>query len=347
MTLLPAAGVFGYFDFISMKVLSFITLGVLAAILAFPIKSKQNHLTLALLLFLGFGLLASGLSEKLPDAFLGSPTRGMGWLTWLGASLWALAVSQNKVDWLKPIAIFGLSSAILALAFGPHPAFDYLYSSPFGNPNTLGKILAVTLFTSLSLSAKNKDPRWLIAALPQLLVLAQTGNRASWLALLAVGSITLFTQHKKALSIALLSVAALLPFAWPQLIESHSLVTRLELYQASLKAIAHNPFIGYGFEHNALLPYLPNFTLNPDRAHQLFLDAALSTGIYGALSLAFLSIGSLITLYKNKVPIAASALLILLLSTQVSFLSPSSLFLFMTLIGLALRSKSPLLSGRS
>lgn len=65
---------------------------------------------------------------------------------------------------------------------------------------------------------------------------------------------------------------------------------RINIYQASVKAISHRPWGGYGLDNGAeaLIPYyLPDWGVYgnvgqiPDRAHNLFLDILLSSGLYG------------------------------------------------------------------
>lgn len=293
-------------------------------------------------------ILCGGLSTMLADdiylAFWGSWDRQLGFAAYVCSILLALSIPTLKEEKLKKTLIASgslaaIAAIILAITI-PESLFEGRMGGSTGNPNILGQLLAITLFATLLEFFKNPKKISIIATLlVQGFVFIETGNRASWLALILVMSLFVVRERKglkkyfAALDIFLL---ILVFFKLERVLSLDSIQTRLELYSAGLKGILENPIFGVGFEHIQNALYLPNFTLTPDRIHQIYLDAALSAGIPFALALLALSIATLVILLKNHKTLGY-VFLILLISLQSSFFTVIHLALFFVFVGFAIQ----------
>lgn len=294
-------------------------------------------------------ILCGGLSTMLADdiylAFWGSWDRQLGFVAYLCSILLALSIPKLKEGkFQKTLITSGSLAAIAAVILAitiPESLFEGRIGGTTGNPNILGQLLSVTLFLTLLEFFKNPKKISIIATLLiQGLVFIETGNRASWVALILVMSLFVIRERKglkkyfAALDIFLVILGL---FKLERVLSFDSIQTRLELYSAGLKGISENPLFGVGFEHIQNALYLPNFTLTPDRIHQIYLDAALSAGIPFALALLALSIATLIILLKNHKTLGYM-FLILLISLQSSFFTVIHLALFFMFVGFAIQS---------
>ncbi len=338
-----------------------IVLSVVSAVLWLTQTSlnlKNRSLLLGLGLFVIVVMLSTFLAQDTLLALWGSSHRFFGAFVWLMAIGLAISSAELlkeksiKLDLLKTLSFSGVLTAFVALLLQARLA-DRLIGTT-GNPNILGKYLLFTIVISLGLFLLEKKNRsfWLLGSIFQFVVLVQTGNRASLLVLILFLLFLLFKNLKTTFVksfIGLLGlggvVVAMISMNWERISDIETIATRSKLYEASLEAIAKSPFFGHGFDHANFVLNLPDFPLAPDRAHQFFLDAALNTGVIGMILLGFITVYSLIILLKSKedsLRIYGFALLALLLSTQVSFLTVITLVLLFIGVGLALSQKAKL-----
>jgi len=308
-------------------------------------KSKQKALLTALMLFTATICLSTFLAQDTLLSLWGSEHRYLGAFTWLMAISLAISIPKTKISLLKILATSGTITTIIA--FTIDSGFDRL-SGTLGNPNVLGKLLLFTAIISFGLYLLKKRPIWLLFSLIQTIGLIATENRASLIVLFIILAITIFKHIKSkpkriiAFTSLIATITTISAFMWNRITDLQTITTRLELYSASLKAIIQKPFLGYGFDHTEYFLDLPDFTLAPDRAHQFFLDTALSTGLIGTALLTFIIITTLILLFKSKLQIHkiyGLALLGLFLSTQVSFFTTVHLVLLFIGVGLVLKTE--------
>lgn len=303
------------------------------------VKNRVIKYSLATLIV--FGGISTALAEDKYLAFFGATDRAFGFLAILSGILIAMTLPKFKEE--KISRLFIVSGALTALvgifmsAFVPDSLFEGRMGGTTGNPNILGAFLVPTIFLTLTrLNRKDKFP-WAALAL-QLFALFQTGNRASWLVLPFITLIYFYKLKEKrfiTLSTGLLVASAFAFFGYDRITKMDSLYTRLELYWLALKGTLAHPFFGIGFEHTQQVLDNPDFTLLPDRAHQPFLDMALSSGIPSALALLALSIAIFMAL-RTKNRALAFAFLGLFLALQSNFFTILTAFHFFVLAGLAL-----------
>jgi O-antigen ligase len=296
-------------------------------------------------------------------AMFGSYSRGFGLVTWLAGILLALTSCQIFTDkklqnnLLQILSISGLIAAITALIlfWFLDINFEGRISGTLGNPNVLGKLLLVSIIAGFhQIKTTKNNYLWTAITSTQVAAILATGNRGAWLALIITALIYFVPKERGHLKKLFASLAVILGsisvLFWERISSLDSIQTRLELLWAGTKAFIERPFFGYGFDHIEYALDLPHYTLLPDRTHQMFLDAGLTTGVFGMLALAALSVIATLTLLKSKqssLRTAGFALLALLISLQFSFFTSMSFFLFWVLIGLALSQKSPLRFLRS
>ena len=329
------------------KVFALIATALLLWITQPTFESKQKALLTALVLFMITVCLSTFLAEDTLLSLWGSEYRFLGAFAWIAAASLAMSTASifknNKVSLLKILASSGTITTIIA--FTINPTLSERLAGTLGNPNVLGKYLLFTAIISLGLYLLSRSKTWLFFSLIQITGLIATGNRASLIVLFAFLVIAIFHYIKSKpnriylFSLLLTTTAGISVFTWNRIADLQTVSTRLELYLASTKAILEKPFFGYGFGHTEYILDLPRFTLAPDRAHQFFLDTALSTGLIGMALLTFISASTLFLLIKSKAQtnkIYGFALLALLLSTQVSFLTAVHLPLLFIGVGLTL-----------
>lgn len=152
-------------------------------------------------------------------------------------------------------------------------------------------------------------PRALVVA--QLVLLGLTGARAAWLglgvaALIGCAAWLVPARARIAVPSLVLLAALALPLSvfaargsWPAIerAEGASVAARLTIWQAVLPLVTEHPLVGYGPEtlleafarvYPPQLVYYQGRQESVDRAHNLWLDTALSSGLLGVLALGWL-----------------------------------------------------------
>lgn len=329
------------------KFYTLIIVSLSSVLSAAPLYVKNKLLQSSLLILLVWGGLATVLSKNIDLAFWGSWDRHLGFAAYFLGILLALGLPFSKEHrFSKAMILSGGMSAAAAILLASSISgslFEGRMGGTMGNPNILGQFLAITIFFNLYELHKKFNWPLILSLFLQCYVLIETGNRASWIALFCGLLGYYFFNLKSLKNVVGLSVVALITvFAnWSRVLSVDSLETRKELYGAAIKSIQDHPLFGVGFEHIQDALILPNFTLLPDRIHQMFLDAALSGGIPFAFALLGLSLATLFILLQKKL-FLGFAFLILLISLQVSFFTVIHLALYFIFVGMAIQ-----LSNRS
>ncbi|MBI5877804.1 MAG: O-antigen ligase family protein [Chloroflexi bacterium] len=208
-----------------------------------------------------------------------------------------------------------------------------------GRSNLLGSylvlVMPLTLWHAASLQRAVGWRRWwprpLLAG--QLLVLLLTDARAAWLGLAVaalVGILAWLAPRRAPLAVpAVVLMAAFgTPLAglamhgsWPAVVRADggSTAARLTIWDAAMPLVAARPASGYGPEtfrsvfarvYPPQLVYYQGRQAAVDRAHNLWLDAALSSGVVGLFAFAWVLIAFTILLHRywNANPLAWTAL---------------------------------------
>jgi putative inorganic carbon (HCO3(-)) transporter len=255
----------------------------------------------------------------------GSYERSSGLLTQLSYPLLFLAVADRlrTVDQSRRLVTAMVATAVpligLALlqATGWNPAglISDARSSVYatlGRPNFLGAYLAMLLPLTLSMTA-GAQKRWQqlaagLLALGEATVVALTMARGAWVAAaVASGAFCWYLlwprlvpwQRRAVVILGLMCFAASMAGAYWLTDQGGSVAARLTIWRASLELIVDRPVLGYGPDGMGLvfprvyppqLVYYQGRGLIVDRAHNLFLDWTLTTGVLGlAAELALLT----------------------------------------------------------
>jgi len=225
-----------------------------------------------------------------------------------------------------PVVAYGLAQAVgfRLLRWQTDAASPVL--STLGRANFLGSylVLVAPLTVALAFAGRRRIPTLLLCA-AQLVCLLLTLARGAWLGLFASLLIALLawsyaTGRRRAAVAALILVllaagSVVLLFRLPHSgifsarhpvverltslarTDGGSVAARLTIWDASLPLIAERPWLGYGFD--AMRPhflqifppqlvYYQGRDVLVDRAHNLWLDLAMSVGIVGTLAFAAL-----------------------------------------------------------
>ena len=282
-------------------------------------RLQGNPLWAPALTVAAFQVLSSMLSVDPGLSLWGSYERAQGLLTQLSYLLLFLLVSAwlRTTDQAGRVRTAMVATAVplvvlgLAQAFGwrPVPLITDARSPVFatlGRSNFLGAYLAMLLPLTLSLVVSDSS-RWsrlgtVVLAAGELSVVILTLARGAWLAAaVAVGFFGLLWfwpylgrlgRWGFVLLCPVVLVGGLIRMIWggPQ---NGSEAARLTIWQATLELIGRRPLLGYGPETLGLVfprVYLPQLVyyqgrgVEVDRAHNLLLDWAVTTGVLGLLA---------------------------------------------------------------
>ncbi len=255
-------------------------------------------------------------------SFFGSYSRLMGWTTHLHFFVFFVLVFINfssKDDSKKLLNVL-MWGSIIPVTYGllqilntdfigwNDASYGRRIFSTFGQPNFFAAYLLFIIPLTFYLYREGeKRSKVLLGMLTgQLLCLLFTGSRGGLLGFIA--EVILFASLSgsrkiknivgifTAILVSIIIVLTLIPSSF-DVFEFNTRVPigRQLIWQASLQAIAQRPLLGYGIDTvgYAIAPILtPDIityeALNiPDRAHNILLDIAVTTGILGVLSFCF------------------------------------------------------------
>jgi O-antigen ligase len=269
---------------------------------------------------LAWGLVATVLAVDPLHAWLGTPDRRLGWLSWLlfGGLFWAgrrLQANQATLV-LRGVVVGALGMSLLTAAerIGWSPNADFAGSrlgGPFGQPAFLGAAacLAAPICVGLAVADRSDQTTearvWrLVAACAGFLTvgtLLASQARAAWLGALAAAlALVALRNAARRLLILPIGVPVVAVLAVPDLQQRLSsagadggvVAGRWDEWQVGLRALTSSPVVGYGPEGYRTVfgvhvdeAYVVQWGRDviTDRAHQGLLDTALAFGLPGAL----------------------------------------------------------------
>jgi tetratricopeptide (TPR) repeat protein/O-antigen ligase len=282
----------------------------------------------AVLLFSVVIILATVVSVNPLQSAQGSYDRMQGTVTLLSYLALFLLVADRlrrqeqvgrllaAVTWAStPVVIYGLLQAVgwdpLAMQVEGSPAISSL-----GRSNFLGAYLVLILPLTLASACMARQRLGRVAygllLCGQLTCLLATTAQAAWLGALAAGGVLLLVVvwlrgHRRFVRIGLALGCAALVLGLIALVLARglegSLGARATIWRATWTLVAARPFLGYGPETFGLvfthafppeLVYVQGRAVLVDRAHNLILDALVSTGTVGLLAFVVLVATSLL-----------------------------------------------------
>jgi O-antigen ligase/tetratricopeptide (TPR) repeat protein len=216
---------------------------------------------------------------------------------------------------------FFVSTYAIAQAFGLDPfrwieSTELRVTSTFGQPNFLGAFLLLVIPLNIYLFRETKQYFryfYLLVLFLNILSLGYTYSIASWLGFLfglfLLGLYFIYNSklkflNKKNLTIASIIVVILFLFISASSVfktkissvfnfENGSTAARVDFWKAGIDGIGEKPFFGHGLDSQGeIIPkyYETNWAVHssigvrPSRAHNIFLDTLLTTGIFGLIS---------------------------------------------------------------
>ena len=255
-------------------------------------------------------------------AWLGTPERHFGVLTWLGCIGLYLAGRQLASEdaerrVVRAMAVGGLVIAVWTAAevLG-HPPVSIAsdtsrLTGPFGSAAYLGA--AAVLFGGASLGvalSKGEGRSWRtcgwVSAAGCVVALVGSGARAAWLAavivaaLVAVRRAPAMAKHLAPIGVAAVVGMLMIAGSTGVLERSHGAASRLDEWGVALRVIAEHPLTGVGPEGYRLAfaegvddHYEQQYgrAVLPDRAHSSVLDIAVTLGLPAALVWVALIVG--------------------------------------------------------
>lgn len=216
-----------------------------------------------------------------------------------------------------PVVAYGILQAMHLDPFAWQTDAESSLLSTLGRSNFVGSYLVILIpLTAWQIIDARAAPGWRrwwprVLAVAQLVLLGLSGARAAWLGLgvaALIGAIAWMAPARARIavpSLVLLAALALPPAAlavrdsWPAIerAEGSSVAARLVIWQAALPLVADRAMAGYGPEtlrtifaraYPPQLVYYQGRQASVDRAHNLWLDTALSSGLLGVLALALM-----------------------------------------------------------
>ncbi len=226
-------------------------------------------------------------------SFLGSVFRKQGWIFFFQLWIFFLGVRGKKKELFSlSIQGLGLSTIILAgMAIWERFVGWARVGGSFGEPNALGGYLVI-IFPLLL------NKKWWFSGILAIIGIYLTESRSAVVAL-AVTAIVILIRKIKSLKKSMIQMifcaliiigAFFFTWNWKDLRISYQ-DNRLGIWKMSINAILAHPLTGYGADN--VEGVLNNFTteeelgmkgLIVDRAHSLFLDLWLWSGILGVIS---------------------------------------------------------------
>ncbi|MFA5184474.1 MAG: O-antigen ligase family protein [Patescibacteria group bacterium] len=281
--------------------------------------SRQQGLSSQLFYFLWFILLSFNLiffnsSEAASSASFFEVRAG------LDAKIRRIIITASISGFI--VASYGILQALNIdfLNWAEAPFLTRRSFSTFGQPNFLASWLLLVVPLSLHLFFKSRHffirSLWLLVASLQLICLFLTGSRAGLVALVAtiflfLAYLFIFAGWSRRKKYWLAGIFIIIVFAsatsisgssgrsWSEVINFNygSAGARINFYRAALEAIPSRLFFGFGLENSQevfIKYYEPDWGVYgdvsqiADRAHNLFLDILLTTGVVGLFSFVIL-----------------------------------------------------------
>lgn len=270
-----------------------------------------------------------------------------------------IAVLRDKRAWKAFFAVHVLVGLVVALLhFFPQLAGEVLVQeanngSTLGNSSVLGTYLLFLIAISVILATwptTKRRTRWLwtVSAGVFLLTLFSTDAQATqasivvgtilWVALFSMRRTSRKWKHAGRVLAALLVMAsvtvAILVFV-PRSPVHETFVelgdpTRFVIWDIALKGILERPFLGWGPENFSAVflrhynPCLNSPACGPgswaDRAHNIVLDTAVSSGVLGLLAYIGVFVATIVALWRRRVlSLAEDAITVTLISLLVAY----------------------------
>jgi len=265
----------------------------------------------------GWVALAAALGNDRLYAWIGTPERHFGWLTWL---LCALAFHAGQtVRRAIDVTVVLTGLAVAGIGVGTYAIVEWLWRAPvrldavtdrvggpFGSAAYLGAACALLVPTLSGVAIERKLPRWLrvlaaVGALMTTFALLGSGTRGAWLAVVASATLLAVVRlgwQRAMLAVAAIAVVVAAMAAVPAVRNVASRqggaqgAGRLDEWRVAARIVARNPIVGTGPEgYRVAFPAAVEAAYErvhgraelPDRAHSVVLDIAATLGVPGLL----------------------------------------------------------------
>jgi putative inorganic carbon (HCO3(-)) transporter len=299
-------------------------------------RAQVKHpVFISLGLFMFFAFLSALLAPEPAIAWIGSPFRYTGYTTYLFCSvLFTLAYRSSYAEQLLRYTVYTavLVSFIALLQYlglnpVPHEPYrdGFRSYSTLGNPDFLGSYLVLIWPAAVFFYLRDKEIRWLISSAVIYLGLVLSQTRSAWIAFfitfICIFFYTLRTPERKKpitlLAVALFVISCLFSFIQGGTIFPHkdgsiarevAAVLRFEddagngrvlIWKETVRLLPAHWAFGVGPDHLGYAGLIAKQQYPIDKAHNIFLEIAVTMGIFALLSyLAFLSF--FIPLYRSE-----------------------------------------------
>lgn len=310
-----------------------IGLGIRASITESLANIKKNRILKYYLLYLIILTVSTLINPIKQNSVWGQYYRYQGLVTQIHYLLFTLfyfslakkGISLKRAG--KIIAVSGLTQAFLIIFQGiwlkifHFPIYNYngRLAGLLGNPNFAAGFLVLS-FPYFWHYSSFKIPRWL-TSLIFLLALLLTGSRSGLIAFLATNLFLIIKKISLSKFILAGSGLVLSLLILVSGFRSSPFENRIAIWQKGVQAIAKKPLLGWGLENfeTAFQSTLTKKDFNlrnirVDRAHNLFLEIAINSGLVGFSVYLLIIYQTLKTLWKGKEEIWLKTNLIALIS---------------------------------
>ena len=309
----------GWSPFTPAKWLAVSTLVVVGAAVALgqrPLRLNRAALV-AWCCFLGWAALAAAFGNDRLYAWIGTPERHFGWVTWVLCAL-AFHSGQTMRRATDVIVVF-TGIAIAGVGVGAYSAVEWVWQAPvrleavtdrvggpFGSAAYLGAACVIVVPVLSGVAVEAELPRWLrtlatIGALASAVALVGSGTRGAWLAVIASAIIVAAVRAGWRRALLALVAAAVVVGTLAALPNVRSVASRqgaaqgaarLDEWRVATRIVGRHPLLGTGPEgYRIAFPVAVDAAYErahgraelPDRAHSVVLDVTATLGLPGLL----------------------------------------------------------------
>jgi len=329
-------------------------------------KDKTDMFMIAILsLFLAVSLVTAFTGVDIQKSFLGNYYRGDGLFTLFHlVSLFLFIVLFFRAKWLKPTIISISASAVGISLWTISDAFRlYILNNPavnnwegalavsFGNPNFLSGFLLVTLPFTAYLINTTKKKHYYFGMLVQISAIFLTLSRAGIMGILIFFSLWYLTTKKIRPVVIIFTTFVFLIFSSyfvrnDAAYKSGVLVSesRQRIYTKAYMAFLKKPLMGWGwanFDHafdSVVWPIEIDDDVYVDKAHSIFVEILISTGLFGLIIYILFTGKSINNLFTSQGKVARYLLMSLVLyviHSQLNVISISEEAVFWIITGIS------------
>jgi len=243
-------------------------------------------------LWLIIGLFASFGANNVLDSLIGGSYRKQGLVFFFGMFVLGKTIfSLSKKDKLTLVKFLSITTLVISVAIFYQKLQNKYLLATIGEPNAVASIISLGVVYFFLEKTTNFSLTFFIFSVLSILFI---GSLSGFFVLVVLFPLSFLAKRAK--SKIFLVIVSLIAISLPIVgalfkKDAPYFESRLQFWKYATSAIEQKPYLGYGFESQELIyekaykkDEVPLDFLIVDRAHNLFLDVILWTGILGLFS---------------------------------------------------------------